>query len=231
MSECAVLNRLYDTLFAAYGPQHWWPGETPFEVMVGAVLTQNTNWQNVERAIGNLKEARLLDPRRLNRLPVNRLARLIRPAGYYNIKARRLKALVRWLVARGGGRAETAFRGELAARRKELLGIFGVGPETADSILLYAGNRRTFVVDAYTRRILSRHGIVPPDAAYDEIKAMFESRLPRDVRLYNEYHALLVRLAKENCRTVPLCESCPAHGMFDAAARPPRIAVKEKAHA
>jgi endonuclease-3 related protein len=230
VKERDLLKRLYDALLAHYGPQHWWPGETPFEVMVGAVLTQNTNWQNVARAISHLKEARLLEPRRLVRLPMNQLAWLIRPAGYYNVKARRLKALVRWLAAKGGDPVR-ALSGDLHERRAELLGVFGVGPETADSILLYAGRRPTFVVDAYTRRILSRHGVVPRDAGYAQIKSLFESSLPRDTGLYNEYHALLVRLGKEECRTAPRCDSCPVYGLFDSAGRPPRIVAKEKRHA
>jgi len=212
-----ILTRLYQSLYAHYGPQGWWPGETPFEIMVGAILTQNTNWQNVERAIANLKTARMLDPHRLFRISDARLAQLIRPAGYFNVKAKRLKALIRWLVRLHEGKVEKALAGDLNQVRAELLAIPGVGPETADSILLYAGNRPTFVVDAYTRRILARHGLIQQEAAYEAIKALFERSLPAEASLFNEYHALLVRLGKEHCRPQPRCTDCPARTVFAAA--------------
>ena len=201
------LLRVYRQLHRAFGPQHWWPGDTPLEVAVGAVLTQNTAWTNVEKAIAALKSRRLLTLDRLARLSQHELAPLIRSAGFYNIKARRLAALLAWLQAEGGFAALARVpTGEL---RTHLLACHGVGPETADSILLYALGRPVFVVDAYLRRILSRYGLIAGDESYDELRRRFESSLPRRPRVYNEYHALLVRLAKENCRTRPICETCP----------------------
>ena len=209
------LDAIYRRLYGAFGPQHWWPGETPFEVMVGAVLTQNTNWLNVERAIAKLKAAGLMTPAKLTGCPESLLARLIRPAGYFNVKARRLRHFMQWLEARTGDGSVAAFRGISTSRlRQELLGVHGVGPETADSILLYALRRKVFVVDAYTRRFLSRHGLIAPDASYDEVRRMFEERLPRSTRLYNEYHALIVRLGKEVCRPQPRCDVCPLRSLL-----------------
>jgi len=208
--EGYLLTRIYDALLRAFGPQHWWPGETPFEVMVGAVLTQNTNWQNVERAIVNLKEAGLMEPRKLARVPVERLARLIKPSGYFNVKALRLRAFLDWYVSRTGDGSARNLRGVRTPQlRAELLAINGVGPETADSILLYGLGRRVFVVDAYTRRFLARHALVEPGASYEEIKSLFENRLPKSVKVYNEYHALIVKLGKDICRPKPLCDECP----------------------
>jgi len=205
-----VLIALYDRLFRAFGPQRWWPDETPFEVMVGAVLTQNTNWQNVERAIANLKAEDLLTPTRLGACPPDRLARLIRPSGYFNVKARRLRAFLEWLLARtGGDDLAPLARVPTDRLREDLLGVRGVGPETADSILLYALDRRVFVVDAYTRRFLARHRLIAPDASYESVRALFEARVPRSRKLYNEYHALIVNLGKNVCRPTPRCESCP----------------------
>jgi endonuclease-3 related protein len=204
------LQSAYDRMFAAFGPQHWWPGDGPFEVMVGAVLTQNTSWKNVERAIDNLREAGVMDARALYELPIDELAELVRPAGYFRIKAKRLRALVAFVVERYDGSLEAMFQTDLATLREELLAVHGIGPETADSILLYAGNLPTFVVDTYTHRVLARHGWIGYEAGYDEIKDYFESSLPQDVALYNEYHALLVRVGKDYCRkTNPKCESCP----------------------
>jgi len=209
-SDRDALLRIYQRLYSAFGPQHWWPGETPFEVMVGAVLTQNTNWANVERAIARLKRAGLLEPGRLAGCPERLLARLIRPAGYFNVKARRLRAFMDWYRSRVGDRPLTALRGVRTARlREELLSIPGIGPETADSILLYALGRRVFVVDAYTLRVLSRHGLIGPGASYDRVQRLFHEVLPRSTRLYNEYHALLVRLGKSVCRPRPACDRCP----------------------
>ncbi len=201
---------IYRTLHSAFGPQHWWPGETPFEMMVGAILTQNTNWANVERAIAQLKAAGLMNPRRLGQCPERRLARLIRPAGYFNIKARRLREFMRWYEARTGNGPVEALRGVRTNRlRQELLSISGVGPETADSILLYALRRRVFVVDAYTRRILFRHRLIRRNASYDEIQQLFHGSLPTSTPLYNEYHALIVQSGKAVCRPKPLCDQCP----------------------
>ena len=203
------LMAVYRRLLGAFGPRNWWPAETRFEVMVGAVLTQNMAWSNVEKAISGLKSADALDPHKLFSLRVDRLARLIRPSGYYNIKARRLKSLVKWLCRKCNGSLAALSREPTEALRKELLGINGVGEETADSILLYALDRPVFVVDAYTRRVLSRHGLVREKASYAEIQGVFHDQLPPDVALYNEYHALLVALGNRVCRPKPLCDLCP----------------------
>ena len=217
-----LLTRLYRVLLAAFGPQHWWPAtpgrEAPFEVMVGAVLTQNTNWRNVERAIANLRAAGVLAPETLSRLSEEELARLVQPSGFYRIKARRLKALMDWLMASAGGDLGRLRRRRLTRLREELLRLPGIGPETADSILLYALGKPTFVVDAYTRRALGRHGLIDPgpagSARYDEIKALFESSFPHRVALFNEYHALFVELGKRFCRPRPRCADCPARAVL-----------------
>ena len=189
---------------------HWWPAKTPFEVIVGTILTQNTAWVNVERAIANLRRERLLTPRGLERVPLGRLARLVRPSGYFRQKAKKLKAFVRFLRERFGGSLERMFRTPTAQLREQLLGVHGIGPETADSILLYAGNHPIFVVDAYTKRILLRHGLAGEMAGYEEIRDLFESALPRDARLFNEFHALLVNVGKNWCRAKnPRCSECP----------------------
>jgi len=209
-----VLGRLYQALLQVFGPQHWWPGETAFEVMVGAVLTQNTNWKNVERAIDNLKEHDLLDPHALHRLDEEKLARLVQPSGFYNVKARRLKALIDWLIETADGDLTRLRRRSLKRLRRELLAVPGIGPETADSILLYALEKPAFVVDAYTRRVLLRHGLIDAGATYAETKALFESSLPREVSLLNEYHALLVELGKRHCQPRPRCRDCPARAVL-----------------
>jgi endonuclease-3 related protein len=203
------LTRYYRALLKHFGPQHWWPAETPFEVIVGAILTQNTAWANVERAIANLKEHGLLDPRRLAEVDLDTLALAIRPAGYFNVKARRLKCFVEWFMARTGGDLERLRGTPAASLREELLGVCGIGPETADSILLYALGRPTFVVDTYTHRVLARHGWVPEETTYDEMKDLFERGLPPDPKLYNEFHALVVAVGKEFCRAKARCEECP----------------------
>ncbi|MBI2891673.1 MAG: endonuclease III domain-containing protein [Nitrospirae bacterium] len=203
------LLKIYRLMFDRLGPQHWWPGETPFEVMVGAVLTQNTNWGNVEKAIANLKRARMLNPRRIAEAPLGRLASLIRPSGYFRVKARRLRSYVRYFVARYGGSVRKMARQPLPELRQELLDVHGVGPETADSILLYALDKPIFVVDAYTRRIFARHGWAGPKADYAQLQSIFAGGLPAEIRLFNEYHALIVRVGKEYCRSRPRCEACP----------------------
>jgi endonuclease-3 related protein len=209
---------LYDALLGRFGAQGWWPARTPFEVAVGAILAQNTSWRNVERALANLKARRLLTPPRLAALPAGALARLIRPSGYFRVKARRLRAFLRYLAGRGSLRRLRGF--PLEALREELLEVPGIGPETADSILLYALDRPVFVVDAYTRRILSRHRLVPRGIGYEALRAFFERHLPRDPRLFNEYHALLVAVAKAHCGSRPRCEGCPL--AWDLRGRPPR---------
>lgn len=199
---------LYDRLYRAWGPQHWWPGRTPLEVMVGAVLTQNTAWSNVEKAIRRLRQRRLLSLGRLHETPLRELADAIRPAGYFNVKARRLRALTRLVIGRYGS-LPALFRLDTGALREALLSVNGVGPETADSILLYAAGRPVFVVDAYTRRFLVRHRWRKPDAAYEDIAALFTNSLPPSVPLYNEFHALIVHLGKTCCRPEPRCSECP----------------------
>jgi len=207
------LLSIYDRLYDRFGPQHWWPGETPFEVAVGAVLTQNTNWGNVEKAIGNLKKAGKLNPMALYHMQAGRLAPLVRPAGYFNIKAKRLKNFNDFLVGEYGGSMENLKEEALTSVREKLLSINGIGPETADSIILYALEKPVFVIDAYTKRVLSRHHIMEHEATYDEFQGLFHAGLRKDAGLFNEYHALLVRLAKEYCRTKPLCTGCPLEGM------------------
>lgn len=197
-------------MYRFYGPQHWWPADTPFEVIVGAILTQNTAWANVEKAIISLKKAGVLSsPSRMKRAGVSRLSRLIKPAGFYNLKARRLTNFLSNLTAKHGSSLVKLSRLDTERLREELLGINGIGPETCDSILLYAFRRPVFVVDAYTKRIFSRLGLIPKDAGYDEVQAFFTGSLPHKHRLFNEYHALIVRLAKDHCKTKPKCESCP----------------------
>lgn len=210
-----MLTEVYRRLYDEFGPQHWWPGESPFEVMVGAVLTQNTSWQNVERAIGNLREADLLDPQALYGVPVEELEELIRPAGYFRVKARRLRSLLEFLVERYDGSLEAMFGVGLPDLRRELLEVNGIGPETADSILLYAGELATFVVDAYTHRVFSRHGWIDFEADYHQIQDYVQGELPQEVAMYNEFHALLVRLGKDCCKkTKPKCSECPLREML-----------------
>jgi len=207
-----VLQALYDKLWQAFGPQGWWPGETPFEVALGAILTQNTNWNNVARVMERLKEEGRLSAAALAALPEAELAGLFRPAGYYNLKAGRVKNFLALLQERYQGSLEAMAGEELEGLRERLLEVKGIGPETADSILLYALNKPTFVVDAYTFRILSRHDLLPETCAYEELRRLFMDHLAADVGLYQEYHALLVRLGKEWCRPQPRCESCVLQG-------------------
>lgn len=208
-SDKTLLKNIYTRLFNTFGPQHWWPGETPFEIIIGAILTQNTNWQNVEKAINNLKEKNVLTPAALKKIPLNKLARLIRPSGYYNIKAKRLKNFIEYLFAKYNGNLNSMFKTDLPALRHELLNVNGIGPETADSILLYAGDKPVFVVDAYTKRLVARHNILDHNTAYHDVQNYFMNNLTPNTKLYNEYHALIVRLGKEFCRKEPDCESCP----------------------
>ncbi|MEW5774112.1 MAG: endonuclease III domain-containing protein [Thermodesulfobacteriota bacterium] len=210
MNRRSLLYAMYDAMLEALGPSHWWPGETPFEVAVGAILTQNTNWGNTARAIANLRAAGVLEPAALDALPDSRLAELIRPAGYFRLKAARLKNFLRFL-RNEAGLSLAALNGKgLATLRPKLLEVKGVGPETADSILLYALGKPTFVVDAYTRRILSRHAMIAEDAGYDEMRDLFMDALDPDPALFNEYHALLVRVGKDFCRPkAPRCPACP----------------------
>ena len=200
---------MYELLYERFGPQHWWPGETPFEIMVGAVLTQNTNWGNVEKAIANLKATGKFSLTGLYEMPQEVLAGLIRPAGYYNIKAKRLRNLLEMIVKDYGGDLERLFSESTATLREKLLRVKGIGAETADSIVLYAAQRPVFVVDAYTFRVLARHSMILDHATYEELQDLFMTHLPEDVQMYNEFHALIVRLGKTFCRKRPLCLECP----------------------
>lgn len=207
-----TLNGMYERLMDRFGPQKWWPAEGPLEMMVGAILTQNTRWKDVERAIEGLKAEGLIGVGELRRIPLERLAEVIRPAGYYNIKAKRLKNLAECIWERSGGDLDALFSEETGALRESLLAVKGIGPETADSILLYAAHRPVFVIDAYTHRILKRHDLVPEETSYDEMQAWFMDRLPLDAALFNEFHALIVRTAKTYCRRRPNCRECPLDG-------------------
>ncbi len=203
-----TLIDIYRRLVAGYGRQHWWPAETPFEVMVGAILTQSAAWGNVERAMASLKAARVLSPRALRRLEIAQLARLIHASGYYKAKAKKLKCLAQWLGDFCNDNLSRLFSSDTESLRRRLLSIHGIGPETADSILLYAAGKPVFVIDAYTRRIIKRLGLAPDEATYHGYQRLFMANLPADTRLFNEYHALLVCLAKDVCRKRPLCQRC-----------------------
>ncbi|MGB3339882.1 MAG: endonuclease [bacterium] len=203
------LTEIYNILLKSHGPQHWWPGDTPFEIMTGAVLTQNTNWLNVSKAINNLKDAGLLDPEKLLRNR-KKVSQLVKPSGFYRLKGQRLLAFCEYYVTRYQANTKQMKKRNLNYLRNELTSIKGIGKETADSILLYALDRPVFVVDAYTRRIFSRHDYFGYDDSYDEIRLLFERNLPRKSKIYNEYHALLVKLGKTKCKkNEPLCNTCP----------------------
>ena len=205
-----VLRSYYNAMLAHLGPRHWWPAKTRFEVIVGAILTQNTAWSNAKRALDNLRRERLLAPAAMASIPTTRLARLIRPSGYFRQKARKLKAFVVFLRREYRGSLNRMFRTRASELREKLLNVHGVGPETADSILLYAGDRPVFVVDAYTRRICERHELIHAHASYMDIQDFFERSLPPDASLYNEFHALIVSVGKEWCRSkAPRCSECP----------------------
>lgn len=211
MSE--KIEQIYERLHAHFGPQLWWPGDTPFEIMVGAVLTQNTNWRNVEKAIDNLKGADLLSLAAMAALPVPVLADYIRPSGYYNIKAGRLYNLLTRIIEEAGT-LEEFFDTDIHALREKLLSVKGIGPETADSIILYAAEKPVFVIDAYTHRILTRHAVIDEDTDYHAMQELFMDRLPEEVDLFNEYHALIVRTGKQYCKKgKPLCSECPLAGI------------------
>lgn len=210
------LRAVFGALLSHFGPQRWWPARSRFEMMVGAILTQNTAWANVERAIARLRREGALTLAALHRAPLRALAEWIRPAGYFNVKARRLRAFTDFLMTAYGGRLDRMLREDTATLRGRLLSVCGIGPETADSILLYAANRPVFVVDAYTRRVLRRHGWLAGHPPYDEVAAFFTARLPSDAALFNEYHALLVALGKHHCRARPRCEECPLRGFLPA---------------
>lgn len=206
---CDELLAFYQLLYDHFGPQNWWPADCPFEVIIGAILTQNTAWRNVEKALNNLRKANLLHPEKMHAIAEPDLAEMIRPSGYYRIKAARLKNFLSFLFENYHGSLDKMFGGQLTGLRKKLLKVKGVGPETADSILLYAGEKPVFVVDAYTKRIFSRHNFFSSKADYHEIQAFFTDHLPRKVELFNEYHALIVQVGHFFCKRTPACEECP----------------------
>ena len=212
-TEKEVLGEIYERLYKAFGPQHWWPGDTPFEVIIGAILTQNTAWVNVEKAINNLKKENLLTLKALKKISLGRLAKLIRPTGYYNQKAKKVKNFIQFLFENYRGSLKKMLIEDFLVLRSKLLKINGIGLETADSILLYAANKPIFVVDAYTRRILSRHNLITPQATYLEVQNYFMDNLENKAKLFNEYHALLVHLGKEFCKPKPNCPICPLRGI------------------
>lgn len=199
----------YKQLYQHYGPQYWWPADSPFEVILGAILTQNTAWRNVERAIEALKKHQLVTVSGIRRVPIRDLAKIIRPAGYFNIKAKRLKSFIHFLDKEYKGRLHLLLREEGMKLRKKLLSVNGIGPETADSILLYAAGQPFFVIDAYTRRVFERHHHVDSGKSYDQLQAWFMQKMKRNTSLYNEFHALIVQVGKDYCRTTPQCQGCP----------------------
>lgn len=207
------IQQIYELLFERFGPQYWWPGETKDEIIVGAILTQNTNWQNVEKAIANLKRASVMSLDKLYDLPQDELAELIRPAGYYNIKAKRLKNFLNWLFEQHNGSLTEIEQMRTDTLREELLSVNGIGRETADSILLYALEKPVFVVDAYTYRIMTRHQLIERECDYEQLRNLFEDNLESDVKVFNEYHALLVYAGKEFCRPKAKCSGCPLEGL------------------
>lgn len=204
-----LLREVYERLLGHYGPQRWWPADSRFEIIIGAILTQAVAWSNVEKAIANLRSAQALEPAALHALPTGELAHLIRPAGYYNAKARKIKAFVAHLHEHYRHDLDALLSKEAGALRHELLSIHGIGPETADSVMLYAAGQPIFVVDTYTRRLLSRISLVCDDIGYDDLQGTFENHLPSQVPLFREYHALIVQHGKCMCRKRPLCVACP----------------------
>lgn len=209
-STASRLTEIYKLLNGHFGPLNWWPAITPFEVMVGAVLTQNTNWKNVEKSIDSLKQADQLSFEAMFFMPEVELAGYIRSSGYYNLKAKRLKNLLHMIETDYGGSLEALLGDDVFRARQALLSVKGIGPETADSILLYGGDHPLFVVDAYTHRILSRHNLISESCDYQTIQDLFMDNLEHDARIFNQYHALLVRTAKKYCKkSNPLCDKCP----------------------
>lgn len=208
-SDAPPLRAVYDALYRAWGPQHWWPARTRFEMIVGAFLTQNTAWTNVKQALNNLRRARALTPDAMHRASLDQLADWIRPAGYFRVKARRLRAFTDRLFADYDGKLDRLFALDTPTLRSVLLSVHGIGPETADSILLYAAQREQFVIDTYTRRMMTRHGWADAKASYDEVAALFVQQGPAGVAAYNEFHGLIVQLGKRHCRTQPDCATCP----------------------
>jgi len=204
-----TLMTIYNLLFSAYGPQNWWPAETQLEMMIGAILTQNTSWSNADKAIQNLKKRDSLSVEALSDMPAPTLAEHIRPAGYFNIKAKRLKNLIAFIQEKYDGDLNWLFSGDTETIRMELLSVKGIGLETADSMLLYGAGSALFVVDTYTHRILSRHNLIGEEAGYYDLQTVFMDNLPHDVELFKEFHALIVKTGKDFCRKKPLCPDCP----------------------
>lgn len=235
LDASSPLMGVFQRLLAAFGPQGWWPvskhaaspEQAVVEIIVGAILTQNTSWRNVERALEAMYAGGAMSWARLRDISQDRLADLIRPSGTYRVKARRLKAFVEHLWRHHDGHVEAWLQGDLDCIRSELLSIHGMGPETADAVLLYAGARPVFVVDAYTRRVLGRHGRSRDSASYEEIQRLFHESLPANLGVFRDYHALLVELGKRHCRTLACCEGCPLESLpHDAAVD--RIALVKK---
>jgi len=207
------LSRIFKRLYTAFGAQHWWPADSAFEVIIGAILTQNTNWANVQKAIAALKEKKLLTPQKLYRLKPKKLAALVRSAGYHNLKAVRIKNFLKFFFDIYAAKIKVMAKADLASLRAQLLEVNGIGQETADSILLYALNKPIFVVDSYTKRISLRHALIKEEASYSQVQDIFMRNLKQDAQLFNEYHALLVKLAKDYCyKQDPRCGICPLHG-------------------
>jgi endonuclease-3 related protein len=213
-----MLKKIYQKLYASFGPQDWWPGETPFEVVIGAILTQQTSWENVEKVIKNLKAENLLDPKKLSNVKDQKLERLIRSSGYYRQKTKKIKNFLDFLWGSYNGNLKKLFGNPALRLREELLSVKGIGKETADSIILYAAEKPIFVIDAYTKRVLQRVGITK-EKDYDKLQKFFQENLPEDVYLFNEYHALIVRLGKDYCKKKPKCNLCPLNEMCDYANR------------
>ncbi len=212
--KVSIFEEMYSLMLNHLGSQNWWPGETPFEVMVGAILTQNTNWSNVEKAISQLKEHQLLDPQKLYQLSAEELAPLIRSAGYFNVKSIRLKNFIKFFVERYSASIQAMQKVDGFTMREQLLSIRGIGPETADSILLYALEHPIFVIDAYTYRIWRRHFLIEEAANYEDMQELAHSVLSQDLKKFNEFHALLVNVGKNYCRPKkPKCELCPLQGL------------------
>ncbi|MCF8001440.1 MAG: endonuclease III domain-containing protein [Halanaerobiales bacterium] len=210
------LHLIYEKLYLKFGPQDWWPADSKLEIIIGAILTQAVSWSNVEMAISNLKDEKLLDIKKLHQINENRLAKLIKPSGYYNMKAKKLKSFIDVIVNEYNSNLDAFGKGKPEQKRKELLEIYGIGPETADSILLYAYQKPVFVIDTYTKRILSRTGYIKKNISYEKLQAIIENNIETNQELFNEYHALLVKLAKENCwKSSPLCEECPLNKHYE----------------
>ena len=218
-----ILRGIYAKLLARYGSQHWWPADEPWEVMIGTVLTQQATWINAERAIANLKAAGVISSSALRRLPAAELARLIRPSVYHNAKTKKLKALALWLKEHYRDNLDELFNHDINTLRRQLLAVYGVGEETADSIILYAAGKPIFVIDAYTRRIVNRLGFAPAENSYRAYQSLFMTNLPPETGLFNEYHALLVRLGKEVCRPRPRCGECALIEICRYANNPPEL--------